>query len=123
MQTSTADFQQYFRNGAHHVHLLDENQVARLVEGQLSDFTKIDSVFDSEQLSVSRITEPVIRFDNNFLIRELFIASLNDNVKLRYIAAFTCVRKDFGKPAPDKDARIALLDGIYSNWGIDPRKP
>lgn len=109
-------------SNSHRALLLQEKDVTALIEDNQSFFTKVDTVFESDDLSVTRMVELVIRGNNDFLAREMFIATLNKDVRLKYIVALSSIRFDGKSQLPDKQIRVALLSGIKQHWNLDLRK-
>ena len=110
-------------SSSHRALLLEEDRVTSLVESNLSFFTKTDTVFENEDISITRIIEPVIRGEGtDFLARELFVATLNKDVKHKFIVAFSPIRFEGIGPLPDKQIRLALISSIKENWNLTLNK-
>jgi len=103
--------------------ILEESEVSLLVESMHSFFTKVDTVYECDELSVVRLIDPIMRFDlgypkRNYLAGELFVATLTRGGKNKHIAIYSPVRVDSDGAIPDKEIRATLVKYMKQVWNI-----
>ena len=117
-------FSKFYNKDNGHVPIaLEESEVSQLIEVTQSIFTKVDTVFENDEITVVRILEPLIRFDigyskPGFLARELFIATYHMGEKREYIAIASPLRFNVDEAIPDKDVRTALVRFMKDHWNV-----
>lgn len=115
-----------FYNSVSKIHtplILDETEVVAIVESMQSFFTKTDTVYESKEVSVVRIVDPLIRFDvgypkPNFLAAELFVATLTRGERNKYIAIYSPVRLEIDGTLPDRELRQSLIKFMKQVWNV-----
>ena len=103
--------------------LATEEEVVQLLEKENSFFTKTDTVFESEKVSITRILDPLINlYDGEFLVNELFVATLQEPGRYKYCISYSPVRVVQNEQLPDRAIRAALVRAVESNWNLSLRR-
>lgn len=101
------------------VSLVMEEELAKMIQDCQSVFTKSETVFENNQVSVTRVIDPLVNlYRGEFIVNEMFVATLNEEGRYKYAISSGQVIYRPGEEPDNREIRKALVKCATESWGV-----